>query len=308
MRVHIVQKGDTLWKIAKQYSVGFDELKRLNAHLANPDYIVPGMEIYLPNDQQVKEKPKEHIKERPIQPPQHKPSPPQSPPPQVPQVPQVPAPQPPMKPSPPKGEQPMTPPIQWQPQQPVWPEFNFYMPWHIDMTQMQQVPMRPQQPIIPQPPIHQPIIPLPELHESPQINLPTLPPVQPPKVEPVIPLPEFEEGPPIPLPQNPCQNFPQYTMPQMCMPLMPPMCCCQMMMHDMMWAQMSQPQMQMPMQPYPQQMPLEEQVNNFQSPMPTEPLTFVDYQMPQQTLQCPCQMYPQTPCSCQQMAPQPWPY
>ena len=49
MRVHIVQKGDTLWKIAKQYAIGFEELKRLNAHLANPDYIVPGMEIYLPN-------------------------------------------------------------------------------------------------------------------------------------------------------------------------------------------------------------------------------------------------------------------
>ena len=48
MRVHIVQKGDTLWKIAKQYGVGFDELKRMNAQLANPDYIVPGMEIFLP--------------------------------------------------------------------------------------------------------------------------------------------------------------------------------------------------------------------------------------------------------------------
>ena len=51
MQVHIVQKGDTLWKIAKQYAVGFEELKRLNAHLTNPDYIVPGMEIYLPNHQ-----------------------------------------------------------------------------------------------------------------------------------------------------------------------------------------------------------------------------------------------------------------
>lgn len=48
MRVHIVQKGDTLWKIAKQYGIGFEELKRLNAQLANPDYIVPGMEIFLP--------------------------------------------------------------------------------------------------------------------------------------------------------------------------------------------------------------------------------------------------------------------
>ena len=71
MRVHIVQKGDTLWKIAKQYAVGFEELKRLNAHLANPDYIVPGMEIYLPEMVVKKEKEvvqqqvvKEHIKEQ----------------------------------------------------------------------------------------------------------------------------------------------------------------------------------------------------------------------------------------------------
>lgn len=56
MRVHIVQKGDTLWKIAKQYAVGFEELKRLNAHLTNPDYIVPGMEIYLPDAVHSKEK------------------------------------------------------------------------------------------------------------------------------------------------------------------------------------------------------------------------------------------------------------
>ncbi len=48
VRIHIVQKGDTLWRIAKQYGIGLEELKRLNAHLANPDYIVPGMEIVLP--------------------------------------------------------------------------------------------------------------------------------------------------------------------------------------------------------------------------------------------------------------------
>lgn len=45
LRIHIVQKGDTLWKIAKEYGISFEDLKRLNVHLANPDYIVPGMEI-----------------------------------------------------------------------------------------------------------------------------------------------------------------------------------------------------------------------------------------------------------------------
>lgn len=49
VRIHIVQKGETLWRIAKQYGIGLDELKSLNSHLANPDYIVPGMEIILPD-------------------------------------------------------------------------------------------------------------------------------------------------------------------------------------------------------------------------------------------------------------------
>lgn len=49
MEVHVVQKGDTLWKISRQYGISFEELKRVNAHLANPDYIVPGMKIFLPN-------------------------------------------------------------------------------------------------------------------------------------------------------------------------------------------------------------------------------------------------------------------
>ncbi len=50
MRTHVVQKGDTLWKIAKQYGVNFEELKSLNSHLANPDYVMPGMEIFLPDN------------------------------------------------------------------------------------------------------------------------------------------------------------------------------------------------------------------------------------------------------------------
>lgn len=48
VEVHIVQKGDTLWKISRQHGISFEELKRVNAHLANPDYIVPGMKIFLP--------------------------------------------------------------------------------------------------------------------------------------------------------------------------------------------------------------------------------------------------------------------
>ncbi|WP_052806984.1 SafA/ExsA family spore coat assembly protein, partial [Mesobacillus subterraneus] len=48
MKIHIVQKGDTLWKIAKKYGVNFEELKQLNAQLSNPDMIMPGMKIKVP--------------------------------------------------------------------------------------------------------------------------------------------------------------------------------------------------------------------------------------------------------------------
>ncbi|WP_338000921.1 SafA/ExsA family spore coat assembly protein [Neobacillus terrae] len=48
MKIHIVQKGDTLWKIAKKYGVNFEELKKMNAQLSNPDMIMPGMKVKVP--------------------------------------------------------------------------------------------------------------------------------------------------------------------------------------------------------------------------------------------------------------------
>ncbi|HWJ79321.1 MAG TPA: SafA/ExsA family spore coat assembly protein, partial [Niallia sp.] len=48
MKIHIVQKGDTLWKIAKKYGVDFEELKMLNSQLSNTDMIMPGMKIKVP--------------------------------------------------------------------------------------------------------------------------------------------------------------------------------------------------------------------------------------------------------------------
>ncbi|MGJ7035116.1 SafA/ExsA family spore coat assembly protein [Anoxybacillus eryuanensis] len=48
MKIHIVQKGDTLWKIAEKYGVDFEELKKMNAHLSDPNYIMPGMKIKVP--------------------------------------------------------------------------------------------------------------------------------------------------------------------------------------------------------------------------------------------------------------------
>jgi morphogenetic protein associated with SpoVID len=49
VKIHIVQKGDTLRKIAQKYGVDFEELKKMNAHLSNPDMIMPGMKIKVPS-------------------------------------------------------------------------------------------------------------------------------------------------------------------------------------------------------------------------------------------------------------------
>lgn len=48
VKIHIVQKGDTLWKIAQKYGVDFNELKHVNTQLSNPDMIMPGMKIKIP--------------------------------------------------------------------------------------------------------------------------------------------------------------------------------------------------------------------------------------------------------------------
>ncbi|SDI92957.1 SafA/ExsA family spore coat assembly protein [Salimicrobium halophilum] len=66
MRIHIVQKGDTLWQIANKYNVDLEVLKQMNAHLSDPDVLMPGMKIQLPAEMQKKEQwkqaPKEHMK------------------------------------------------------------------------------------------------------------------------------------------------------------------------------------------------------------------------------------------------------
>lgn len=76
MKIHIVQKGDTLWKLAEKYGVDFEQLKAANAQLSNPDMIMPGMKIKVPTgsvpvkkEAQVKEQPvqiaPQHVKEQP---------------------------------------------------------------------------------------------------------------------------------------------------------------------------------------------------------------------------------------------------
>ncbi|RSK28001.1 SafA/ExsA family spore coat assembly protein [Bacillus sp. HMF5848] len=86
MKIHIVQKGDTLWKIAKKYGVDFEELKKMNSQLSNPDLIMPGMKIKVPSngvpvkkEAQVKESVKETQKKEAVAPtppkPKEKPQP-----------------------------------------------------------------------------------------------------------------------------------------------------------------------------------------------------------------------------------------
>lgn len=59
MKIHIVQKGDTLWEISQKYNVDFEELKEMNAHLASPDMIMPGMKIRIPSATKLKESKKQ---------------------------------------------------------------------------------------------------------------------------------------------------------------------------------------------------------------------------------------------------------
>jgi len=48
LKIHIVQKGETLYDIAAQYGVSFDELQKLNSQLSTPDMIMPGMKVKIP--------------------------------------------------------------------------------------------------------------------------------------------------------------------------------------------------------------------------------------------------------------------
>lgn len=48
MASHIVQSGDSLWKIAVQYQVGVTELIAANPQITNPDLIYPNQVITIP--------------------------------------------------------------------------------------------------------------------------------------------------------------------------------------------------------------------------------------------------------------------
>ncbi|WP_235791366.1 SafA/ExsA family spore coat assembly protein [Virgibacillus salidurans] len=63
MKIHIVQKGDTLWEISKSYGVDFEQVKELNSQLSSPDMIMPGMKIKIPSSSKMVKKEDMSVKE-----------------------------------------------------------------------------------------------------------------------------------------------------------------------------------------------------------------------------------------------------
>ncbi|WP_169870970.1 LysM peptidoglycan-binding domain-containing protein [Shouchella patagoniensis] len=48
MRIHIVQKGDTLWKLANKYDVEPEQIQSANPNVVNPEMLMPGMKLKVP--------------------------------------------------------------------------------------------------------------------------------------------------------------------------------------------------------------------------------------------------------------------
>lgn len=49
MKIHIVQKGETVWEIANKYGVDFEQVKESNPQISSPDMIMPGMKLKIPS-------------------------------------------------------------------------------------------------------------------------------------------------------------------------------------------------------------------------------------------------------------------
>jgi len=230
LKIHIVQKGDTLWEISKQYGVDFEELKSINSQLSNPEMIMPGMKIKIPGQtKHVKSEQKHHSKNQ-MMPPKAQVTPPKgqmTPPPKA-----VPAKEKPIIEKPPLKAMPTVPapiiqpddikPI--EPIQPVQPQMPIYqapeMPKiEFDMTQnqiFQQAQQAPQAPIM-MPQLEQPKAPVQE-QPAPQPVIQILPvyfyPIMQPTIPPVMPPQQHQS------PCNPCAPIPS---PYESYPVMPQM-------------------------------------------------------------------------------------
>ena len=60
MITYIVNEGDTLWQISKQYQVTLDSLLHNNPQIYDPNYILPGTEIHIPEKVKEQPRPPEH--------------------------------------------------------------------------------------------------------------------------------------------------------------------------------------------------------------------------------------------------------
>ncbi|WP_163582304.1 SafA/ExsA family spore coat assembly protein [Gracilibacillus saliphilus] len=68
MKIHIVQKDETLWKIAQKYGVNVNEVIAANPQISNPDMIMPGMKIKIPTAADSKQQPAPSDKKQQVQP------------------------------------------------------------------------------------------------------------------------------------------------------------------------------------------------------------------------------------------------
>lgn len=52
MRIHVVQSGDTLWRISRTYNVSINDIVQTNA-IANPDRLIVGQSLVIPTPDDV---------------------------------------------------------------------------------------------------------------------------------------------------------------------------------------------------------------------------------------------------------------
>ncbi|SEG33185.1 LysM peptidoglycan-binding domain-containing protein, partial [Paenibacillus sp. UNC499MF] len=189
---HIVQQGDTLWKLSKAWGIPLKDMIEANTQLKNPNVLMTGETVYIPKKSQAEEgshgsQPHHggtaHGKKdtSPIQP-------------------AVPAPEPPAEQKPETAELPEIPEL---PEINEIPEVKEPAPVEEEKVELKPEAELPLQPVLP--PVQPPVI--------------EQPPVQPAQPEPQVQLPIVEQPPVQPVPQPPVQpQVPEYQLPQLVLP------------------------------------------------------------------------------------------
>ncbi|KIL44540.1 hypothetical protein KP78_35040 [Jeotgalibacillus soli] len=229
MKIHIVQKGDSLWTIAKKYNVSFEELKAVNTQLSNPDMIMPGMKIKVPSEG--KGNKGVMVKETTISHPfkEHKPSvmppvaypeyilPKMQPAPQVPQSQPVPQPMPQII-MPHFQPQPAPQPIMMQPEVDIYQTYNLHLLQAQPQPQPALTPPPPPAPPMPEAPVkgveEPPVLPMMEEGPSVQYLQEGMMPMMDPSCIPVTPVMPGAGWGPFPFPAAPASMGPGMYAPQ----------------------------------------------------------------------------------------------